>query len=487
MPFLASTKQTTALTTKLRAERMSLLAAAEDLQRRVLPGARRLIAAGRARALAYHAATHIQAFRRGLTLRRQLTDSGILERHRARAARAKLRAQAGRLQARVVGSKLLMARLQAPLYRQRSPNTESGSSLGLPRDLWAAMRYAHISAVARSFSASVNRTAASAPESSQLRLPLSPLGLLTSGPIELTALIEANLNATTVADLKLPTALTIVRLKVNDRLLNVRGNALHATKLLVGDALTLRGLPHAFSTATEVRGGRLVLSPHKLRKGWGEGLRRDHAQLVKVAHELARRLQALANVRLAQRSAQRRAHAALVIQVSWVRSRAQRGSEVSFIKRGGDGCATGGKGGTAEGMVLTGGQRRSKSPPLRVSTAELEHMRVLTTVVAPMSSASSTATTTSRRTQSSVSSAVSSAGRQSGEAGGGLGGWAAVRRKRLVIQAAGAMKQEGLKYRQKRKPDKGKLPQRLSVDDRVAEAEKREGKGRARTRTPNLI
>jgi len=439
-PALASAKQAGELHAKLRGDRMALLAAAEDLQRRLLPVARRIASANRQRSREQRAASRIQAVLRGRSLRRQQSDSGVLVEHRVRVAQARLLDQAGRMLARVVGSKLRLSSLQAPVYKQsRRPKDPPEPRLGLPRDLQAVLRYAPDATLARSYAATVNRILSAAPEAKQRQLPLSTLAILTSGPIELTAAVDSNLSSMTVSELKLPKGVGVVRYSVNGkRTLAIRpGLALDATKLLVGDDLTLRGLPHALPSVAEVKGGRVLLSKPKSRArsthvSSSDSLKRDHEKLLESAERLAIKLQKLARMQLAQRSNQRRAHAALVIQTAWVRNRASIGSDVSFTKA----------------KNAPANRPRARSPPLKLPTES--QLALFGDAEASLTSA----------TASTISTPASSFGTRSAAHGPPTptchrAGWAAARRKKLAIQAAGALQEEGQKYRQKRRPGKG--------------------------------
>lgn len=339
----------------IRVERASLLAAAEFLHRRLLPRMRARAEEGKARRLAYRAAARLQAARRGQTLRR--SHAGLLEAHRARV-------KAARLRSRKLLASLLRAQYQAPLCTAACfapPTAEALEASAEARRAWvalggaevavAAARYSQLAGLARSHAASLNRYLGAAPEARKLLKPAagaataaaagsggggsqsqarSILGLLTCGPVELTATIDRRGNNSTVGGLLLPRSVGVVRLRINGRQLAAPKNptALATQKILEGDQVTLRGLPHHVAAVCEVKGGKfapLTIVPAKARKEEGAAkLKRERLWLLACAERLARSLQGLARGRLAMRVQHKQAHAALVVQIEWAQFVAAR-------------------------------------------------------------------------------------------------------------------------------------------------------------------
>ena len=310
------------LASLMRSERQTLHKAAVALQQQMWPLVTARLAENRARRRERNAVVMIQARRRGQLLRR--STKGMREAHRAQRKAAKLQARkllAGLLRASHHGS------ICTPMCFQASDD-ESRAASDAARAAWVrenpgkAMWFAKQTVTARAHTSTLNRLVQAASEAKRhQRGALSPLGLLLSGEMELTAVVDKRGNNVTVGALDLPKTVAVVRLTVNSRSVSVKNQAsLNATKLLTGDSLILRGLPHHVATVTERgknEGGRLVILPKKARKGTGETLQLAHDSLMTSALRLARSLQRVARQRIALRRLHMRSHAALVIQIQW--------------------------------------------------------------------------------------------------------------------------------------------------------------------------
>jgi len=253
---------------------------------------------------------------------------GLLELQRSFARAAKLRSR------RLLAS-MLRAQHDAPICTAACFAPSSAETLvdyAEKRRVWAsehaalAMQYARYAAMARSHTTTVNKFVAAAPESRGSKtlkkvLPWSPLGVLLAPSLELTTAIDKRGNNATVGALRLPPdSLSVTRLRVNNRSVAAPKNptSLNTTKVLGGDQLVLRGLPHHIAAVCDSKNGRLVLCPPKDRKEeLGARLRRERQSLLAFAERLACGLQRAGRARLALRENHRRSHAALVIQIEW--------------------------------------------------------------------------------------------------------------------------------------------------------------------------
>lgn len=321
------------LAPQIRGERAALLAAADALHKRLLPLMRARAAEGRARRIECNAASKLQALVRGRSVRG--THAGLIEAHRARVRAARLRSR-----------KLLVSMLRAqhngpicPAACFTKPTAEALEASAVSRAEWAAqpanaakvLRFTHMASMSRSHVGALGRYMGAAPESRKLRpLPWSALRLLQRQPVELTTTIDKRANNGTVGSLQLPRSVAVVGMRINGRQMAPPKNAtqLQMQKLLDGDQLTLRGLPHRLAAVCEVKGGKfapLVLVPPKARKAAvGVRLRRERLWLLALAERLARRLQELVRERLSLRAQHRQSHAALVIQIEWAQVIASR-------------------------------------------------------------------------------------------------------------------------------------------------------------------
>ena len=325
-PVLAPRHARNALAPIVRAERQTMMAAAEALQKRLTPLMRTRAEESRLHARAQHMAARLQAVWRGVQLRR--STAGLLELHRSLRKAAKLRSR------RLLAS-MLRAQHDAPICTAAcfAPSSEEvRAEDAMKRRAWEsehaalAMQYAQYAAMARSHTTTVNKFVAAAPEARSSKmvkkvLPWSPLGVLLAPSLELTTTIDKRGNNATVGALRLPTdTLSVTRLRVNNRSIAAPKNStsLNTTKVLDGDQLVLRGLPHHIAAVCDPKNGRLVLCPPKDRKeDLGARLRRERQSLHTFAERLARGLQRAGRARLALREGHRRSHAALVIQIEW--------------------------------------------------------------------------------------------------------------------------------------------------------------------------
>lgn len=322
----------------IRAERQSLIAAAEALQARLLPMVHVKAEANRAKKRTRDAIVRLQSVRRGQLLRR--STASLLEAHRAKK-------RAGKLRSRKLMASLLAACYNEPICTKAcftpTPSEEAAESVA-QQSAWArahpalAMRYACQTATCRTHTATFNRYLSAAPEGKRRKggekLPLSPLSCLTTGSLELTAVIDKRGNNMTVSQLQLPKSVVVARLTVNNRSVAVKNQtALNATKLLVNDAVVLRGLPHHIAAVCDAKGGKLALAPPKARRG-GAQLKRERLSLLASASRLASTLQGLARSRLALRQAHRQAHAALVIQIEYATYAAEKKQRAVSFRAG---------------------------------------------------------------------------------------------------------------------------------------------------------
>ena len=307
------------ITKEIQRERQALICAAETLKKALVPVVRHKMESIRAKRRIHDAARRLQCVRRGQLQRRETKP--MLEAHRATQRAAKLR------------SRRLMAALLAAVHDEPictkacfEPTAveEAVESLAAQR-AWAtshpglSLRYTTQLATSKAHTASINRYLGAAPEAKKRKpaLPLSPLGVLSTGALEMTATVDKRVNNMTVGQLALPKSVTVVRTTVNKRTVPVKNQtALNAMKLLVGDALVLRGLPHHVAAVCDIKGGALCITPAKERKGGAE-LKRQRLSMVTSASRLASTLQGLARQKLALRLEHRQAHAALVIQIEW--------------------------------------------------------------------------------------------------------------------------------------------------------------------------
>ena len=307
------------ITKEIQRERQALICAAETLKKALVPVVRHKMESIRAKRRIHDAARRLQCVRRGQLQRRETKP--MLEAHRATQRAAKLR------------SRRLMAALLAAVHNEPictkacfepTAAEDAIESLAAQR-AWAtshpglSLRYTTQAATSKAHTASINRYLGAAPEAKKRKpaLPLSPLGVLSTGALEMTATVDKRVNNMTVGQLALPKSVTVVRTTVNKRTVPVKNqSALNAMKLLVGDALVLRGLPHHVAAVCDVKGGALCITPAKERKGGAE-LKRQRLSMVTSASRLASTLQGLARQKLALRLEHREAHAALVIQIEW--------------------------------------------------------------------------------------------------------------------------------------------------------------------------
>ena len=167
-------------------------------------------------------------------------------------------------------------------------------------------------------SGALNRAIAAAPEStkkklSARRLARSPLNLLLSSGVELTAAVDQSGNNVTVKGLMLPKTLSVSKVTVNGKIVVAkRPGALDPTKVLHGDSITLKGLPHHIASVAEVKSNRLTLMPIKTRKrprvwrGMAYERPAEERPAARGGRSTARRLQRVVRQRLELRAHHRR-------------------------------------------------------------------------------------------------------------------------------------------------------------------------------------
>lgn len=326
------------LSRQIKAERTALLAAAEALQAKVLPLVRARLGAIRELNRLRAAVTRLQCAWRGRRDRQALGPK--LEGQRARKRAAKLRSKkllAGLIHQQHLEPVYTESRLDAEAEAERVAAAREVRTRWREANGVVAGWYEQLATVSKAHTGALNRAVAAAPEStkkklSARRLARTPLNLLLSSGVELTAAVDQSGNNMTVKGLGLPKVLNVSKVTVNGKVVVAkRPGALDPTKVLHGDTITLKGLPHAIASVTEIKGNRLTLMPMKARKeaaagAGGEGgggsalgaaLQRDRSVLLAAAERLARRLQRLVRTRLELRAHHRRSHAALVVQIAW--------------------------------------------------------------------------------------------------------------------------------------------------------------------------
>lgn len=180
----------------IRGERQALIAASEALKAGLLPLVQRKAEQNRLSRRTHNAIVQLQSVWRGMLLRR--ATAGLRAAHRAKV-------RAGKLRSRKLMASLLAACHSEPIctsacFAPTDPE-EAASNAGRHQE-WVhdnpaiAMRYAALTEQRRSHTASLNRMLASAPEAKKRKganeaLPLSPLALLLSQSLELTAMVPS--------------------------------------------------------------------------------------------------------------------------------------------------------------------------------------------------------------------------------------------------------------------------------------------------------
>ena len=320
------------LSRQVKAERCALLGAAEALQSKVLPLVRSRLGFIREQKRMRAAAMRMQCVWRGHKERRAMWPK--VEGQRARKKAAKLRSRkllAGLIHQQHLAPVYVETKLEPEAEASRAASAKEARQRWREANPVVAGWYAEQSALAKAHSGALNRAIAAAPEStkkklSARRLARSPLNLLLSSGVELTAAVDQSGNNVTVKGLMLPKTLSVSKVTVNGKIVVAkRPGALDPTKVLNGDSITLKGLPHHIASVAEVKSNRLTLMPIKTRKeaasvegdGTASGLQRERSMLLAAADRLARRLQRVVRQRLELRAHHRRSHAALVIQIGW--------------------------------------------------------------------------------------------------------------------------------------------------------------------------
>lgn len=373
---------------KIRAAKAALLAAAEDLQRRLARRARPLI---EARRLA-RAASKIQAIFRAKVFRQVMATSMKLRRRKLLVARLNTRKQIARM---------LKSALEKPILLAGSVVFAADQAITLTKDarpmtngdVLRLFMFANDRVRARAYTSTVNKMISAAPEGHAPDVkrfggppifprPKSPLALLFHEQVELTASIDERCNNLQVCAIAreyaltphptphptplivymavtptVPTSLCVRYVRAESQLAEfetpedvavtricqhgVESKVYKKTtaKLGTGDAMTLKGHLHTLAALVVVKDGVLTLLPAKARNQSAHAkLLKDQRGSINSAERLAVWLQRLVRFRIAERKRQREHHAILVIQAAWLMHRvAREGTDstwsVSFLEQ----------------------------------------------------------------------------------------------------------------------------------------------------------
>ena len=322
---LVKSKVALAIRAKLNAERESLRLAAEELQARLRPHALRRMAADREARARDEAAVRLQSTARGQQTRRRMAPER---------ARKRRRTVVGQLMARRGVASLFRGRLASSVastsfVKKKRPAGDADAPKR--RSLVHAVQYSRQTRMALSHAEALNKLCRAAPEARSLELPRSVLSLLLLGPVELSAKVQSA--HVTVEELQLPPGVDVACMRMGSTAKKVvpKNKAqLDGTKLLKGDEVTLRGLPHRLAAVASVgKGGGLVVVPPKARheQRLGEELETEREELLQLLEKLALWVQLQVRRRLALRAAHRRGAAALTIQIAaglWLLRQAER-------------------------------------------------------------------------------------------------------------------------------------------------------------------
>jgi len=328
---------------KIRAAKAALLAAAEDLQRRLARRARPLI---EARRLA-RAASKIQAIFRAKVFRQVMATSMKLRRRKLLVARLNTRKQIARM---------LKSALEKPILLAGSVVFAADQAITLTKDarpmtngdVLRLFMFANDRVRARAYTSTVNKMISAAPEGHAPDVkrfggppifprPKSPLALLFHEQVELTASIDERCNNMQLAEFETPEDVAVTRICQH----GVESKVYKKTtaKLGTGDAMTLKGHLHTLAALVVVKDGVLTLLPAKARNQSAHAkLLKDQRGSINSAERLAVWLQRLVRFRIAERKRQREHHAILVIQAAWLMHRvAREGTDstwsVSFLEQ----------------------------------------------------------------------------------------------------------------------------------------------------------
>jgi hypothetical protein len=328
---------------KIRAAKAALLAAAEDLQRRLARRARPLI---EARRLA-RAASKIQAIFRAKVFRQVMATSMKLRRRKLLVARLNTRKQIARM---------LKSALEKPILLAGSVVFAADQAITLTKDarpmtngdVLRLFMFANDRVRARAYTSTVNKMISAAPEGHAPDVkrfggppifprPKSPLALLFHEQVELTASIDERCNNMQLAEFETPEDVAVTRICQH----GVESKVYKKTtaKLGTGDAMTLKGHLHTLAALVVVKDGVLTLLPAKARNQSAHAkLLKDQRGSINSAERLAVWLQRLVRFRIAERKRQREHHAILVIQAAWLMHRvAREGTDstwsVSFLEK----------------------------------------------------------------------------------------------------------------------------------------------------------
>lgn len=328
---------------KIRAAKAALLAAAEDLQRRLARRARPLI---EARRLA-RAASKIQAIFRAKVFRQVMATSMKLRRRKLLVARLNTRKQIARM---------LKSALEKPILLAGSVVFAADQAITLTKDarpmtngdVLRLFMFANDRVRARAYTSTVNKMISAAPEGHAPDVkrfggppifprPKSPLALLFHEQVELTASIDERCNNMQLAEFETPEDVAVTRICQHGVESKVHKKT--TAKLGTGDAMTLKGHLHTLAALVVVKDGVLTLLPAKARNQSAHAkLLKDQRGSINSAERLAVWLQRLVRFRIAERKRQREHHAILVIQAAWLMHRvAREGTDstwsVSFLEQ----------------------------------------------------------------------------------------------------------------------------------------------------------
>jgi len=303
------------------------------------------------------AATIIQAHMRSTLMRYQYAEE---------LAGIQLRRLRGRLAARQYVAEIVRREYEGPILHRRllkrlaEPSSLEALVLGLGGNAeggdvpatssLAAVLNVQRQRVARAHAAAINRMLCAAPEAESIGAPLSLLRLLALVDVSVTGTLMVN--ECQFGALRLPNDVQVCRSNINKQSREVKvrshgvGHGLDpGQRMLKGDTLTLRGRPHRLATVLEVKNKKLVLivpaaggaaasggaatdAASGSKAAQDAALAKTQDLLLTSANRLARWLQSLVRIRIAQREAARRAHAALAIQLAYASLMARRKLQV---------------------------------------------------------------------------------------------------------------------------------------------------------------
>ena len=317
---LLKPKESMAMRVLLKDERESLALAAQELHDRLLPRLRRAQIRWHRENEQAKAAARIQSIARGRRSRIKCGKSLDGLRRLRLSGRLAARRYIAEVVRRYYEGPILNRRMLKRLAEPSSPVlvlSEGDADSEQAPNIYAAIA-ARRHRVAQSHKAVLNRLLALAPEAEAIGVPMSVLALASGGPIAVTARLL--INECKVRDLRCPSDVVVTHAKINKIRKPIKGmrGLDPEQKLLKGDELTLRALPHRLVLLTAAKNGVLALAlPSKAANDDAEALAQGRELLLSVAEKLALWLQKAVRLRVAQRACARRAHAALVIQLAF--------------------------------------------------------------------------------------------------------------------------------------------------------------------------